>query len=105
MTKQEFLKRLGLSSEEFRDLMEKLVHFLERMNEPQRNAVLRSMPTVAQAATAFGPKITPDQLNKILKEILEGIDTIILGCHSIEVINPTPEGDVAANPPDPSNSD
>ena len=90
MTKREFLDQLGLSNEEFRDLIRKFVHFLEPMNEAQRDAVRRSMPTIAEAAKSFGPDVTQDSLGEMLVEILEGIDFVVLGCHSIRKMNRNP---------------
>jgi hypothetical protein len=90
MTKEEFLSRLGLSSHEFRELVRKFIHFLDRLTEAERAAVLRSMPTIAEAARSFGPDVTSDELGNILKEILEGIDIVALGCHSFGEMNPNP---------------
>jgi hypothetical protein len=90
MTKREFLDQLGLSSEEFRDLMQKFVYFLEPMNEAQRDAVRRSMPTITEAASSFGPNVTQERLGEILVEILEGIDFVVLGCHSFKTMNLNP---------------
>ena len=101
MTKQEFLDRLGLSSEEFRDLMQKFVYFLEPLNEAQRDAVRRSMPTIAEAARSSGPNVTPEQLGEILIGILEGIEFVVLGCHSIRVMNLNPRRSIAHQRPKP----
>lgn len=100
MTRQEFLDRLGLSSEEFRDLMQKFVYFLESLNEAQRDAVRRSMPTIAEAASSLGPNVTPEQLGEILREILKGIDFVVLGCHSINVMNLNPRRSIAPHQPE-----
>ncbi|HSY36477.1 MAG TPA: hypothetical protein VK814_12055 [Acidobacteriaceae bacterium] len=95
MTKREFLDQLGLSSEEFRDLMQKFVYFLEPLNEAQRDAVRRSMPTIAEAASSLGPDLTQDQLGEILIGILEGIDFVVLGCHSFKTMNINPGSSIA----------
>ncbi len=99
MRKQEFLDRLGLSSEEFRDLIQKFVYFLEPLNEAQKDAVRRSMPTIAEAARSLGPNVTPEQLGEILLEILEGIEFVVLGCHSIRVMNLNPRRSIAPHQP------
>lgn len=101
MTKREFLDQLGLSSEEFRDLIQRFVYFLEPMNEAQRNAVRRSMPTIAEAARSFGPKVTQERLGEILVEILDGIDFVVLGCHSIRMMNLNPGRSIAPPPHKP----
>jgi hypothetical protein len=105
MTKQEFLDKLGLGSGEFRDLMQQFIRFLEPLNEAQRNAVWRSMPTIAEAANSFGPDVTQDQLGEILVEILEGIDFVVLGCHFIRVMNPNPRSSSAPHPHKPEESE
>ncbi|MGD0648148.1 MAG: hypothetical protein ABR971_09160 [Acidobacteriaceae bacterium] len=95
MTRQEFLDEVGLSSEEFRDLIQKFVYFLEPLNEAQRDAIHRSLPTITEAARSMGPKVTPDRLGEILKEILEGIDYVMLNCHAIRVMNLDPRRSIA----------
>ncbi len=87
MTRQEFLDEVGLSSEEFRDLMQKFVYFLEPLSEAQRDAVHRSLPTIAEAARSLGPNVTQENLGEILRGILDGIDIVVLNCHAISVRN------------------
>jgi hypothetical protein len=105
MTKREFLDQLGLSSQEFRDLMQKFVYFLEPLNEVQRDAVRRSMPTITEAASSFGPDITQERLGEILREILEGIDFVVLGCHSIRKMNLSPGSSSAPHQHKPEESE
>jgi hypothetical protein len=101
MTKQEFLHELGLSREEFRDLMERFVYFLKPLNEAQRDAVRRSMPTISEASRSFGPHVDEVQLGEILVEILEGINFVVLGCHSFKVMNRNPGSSSAPHPHEP----
>jgi len=105
MTKREFLHELGLSSEEFRDLIQKFVYFLEPMNEAQRDAVRRSMPTITEAASSFGPDVSQERLGEILGEILEGIDFVVLGCHSIRKSNLSPGRSIAPHQHKPEESE
>ena len=60
MTRQEFLGEVGLSNDEFRDLIQKFVSFLEPLNEAQRDAIHRSLPTIAEAARSLGPDVTQE---------------------------------------------
>jgi len=95
MTKQEFLDEVGLSTHEFRDLIQKFVDFLEPLNEAQKDAIHRSLPTIAEAARSMGPNVTEQRLGEILGEILEGIDYVTLNCHSISVMNLDPRRSIA----------
>ena len=101
MTKQEFLNEVGLSNDEIRDLMQKFVCFLEPLSEAQRDAVHRSLPTIAEAARSFGPDVTRERLSEILKEILEGIDYVMLNCHAIRVMNLDPRRSIAPHQHEP----
>jgi len=95
MTRQEFLGEVGLSNDEFRDLIQKFVSFLEPLNEAQRDAIHRSLPTIAEAARSLGPDVTQERLGEVLKEILKGIDYVTLNCHAIQVMNLDPRRSVA----------
>lgn len=101
MTRRELLDQLGLTSDEFRDLMQKFVYFLEPMNEAQQDAVRRSMPTIAEAARSFGPRVNEEQLGEILREILRDIDVMVLGCHFIRVMNQNLQGSSAPHQSNP----
>ncbi len=95
MTKEEFLKQVGLSNDEFRDLLQKFVSFRDSLNPAQKDAVQRSMPTLSEAAKSFEPNITTEQLSEILKELLEGIDFDPVGCHGIESKSHNPRRAIA----------
>ncbi len=101
MTKQEFLDEVGLSNHEFRDLIQKFVHFLEPLSAAQRDAVHRSLPTIAEAARTLGPNVTQERLGEILKEILEGIDYVTLNCHAISIMNLDPRRSIAPHQHNP----
>ena len=88
MTHEEFLYQLGLSREEFRDLLQKFSYFLGTLNEAQKDAVRRSNPTIAEAARSFGPEVTPEELEKILAGMLDGIEFVLFGCFSGRLVNP-----------------
>jgi hypothetical protein len=101
VTKKEFLDHLRLSSEEFSDLMGKYVLFLESLNEAQREAVRRSMPSITETARSFGPKMTPEDLEKVLAGILGGIEFVMWGCFSGLERYPNAGRPVAPHPPKP----
>jgi hypothetical protein len=66
MTRDEMLKRMKLTDEEFKDLIHKFRNFNNSLNEHQREVVTRSLPTVAVAAKSFGPDVTAGELEKLL---------------------------------------
>ena len=69
MTQKQLLKLLGLTSEEFRDLLQKFADFQKSLNPAQRDAVERSMPTIAQARRSLGGDLTPEQLLDLVRKI------------------------------------
>ena len=62
MTHDEMLEALGMSHAELRDLLRKFDDFLKSLNEPQQNALRRSLPTHSEAIKAFGPGLNGDDL-------------------------------------------
>jgi hypothetical protein len=60
------LKKLGLTIEEFRDLIQKLDTLNKSLNPAQRAVIERSFPTAAAAATTFGQDVTAAQLQSLL---------------------------------------
>jgi hypothetical protein len=100
MTKQEFLEGLGLSSEEFRDLMQKFGDFVESLNEAQQGVVRRSMPTVAETSRSFGPKMTPKDLERVLAGLGDN-EFVMWGCFSGLERYPNPGRPIAPHPPKP----
>jgi len=101
VTKHEFLDQLGLSSEEFRDLLQKFSSFLGTLNEAQRDAVRRSNPSIAEAARTFGPEVTPAELEKILEGMLDGVEFVLFGCFSGRLVNPNLGRSIAPHQPKP----
>ncbi len=99
MTEQEFLDQLGLSREEFRDLLQKFRVFLETLNESQKDTVRRSNPTIAEAARSFRPEMTPVELEEILAGLLGRIDFVLFGCFSGERVNPNRGRSIDPKPP------
>jgi hypothetical protein len=66
MTRKEMLEKSGLTEDEFQDLVQKFVAFHHSLNTPQRDAIERSLPTVAEAAATFGPGVTAEHLGKAI---------------------------------------
>lgn len=55
MNRQEFLKELGLSQEEFQDLSQKFNAFFASLDKNQQAVVSRSLPSTADVLAALGP--------------------------------------------------
>jgi hypothetical protein len=71
MTRDEMLKRLGLSDEELKDLLHKFVKFHKSLNDHQKAVIERSLPTTAAAAKTFGPTVTPEHLEQLFGTSLD----------------------------------
>ena len=67
MTREEMLKRMGLSSDELSELLQKLGALYVSLNERQRAVLNRSLPTHSAAAKTFGASVTAADLQKLLK--------------------------------------
>ncbi len=68
MNQEEMLKELGLSREEFNDLLAKFRTFMASLDERQHATVRRSLPDMAEALASFGGDATPDDLRKLFEE-------------------------------------
>jgi hypothetical protein len=88
MTRNEMLKRLRLTSEEFKDLMQKLEKFHKSLNEPQRVVIERSLPGPAAAAATFGADVTVEQLQRLFAT--DATNTPVASGH-VAVLAPNPE--------------
>lgn len=66
MTHKEMLKRMGLTEEEFRDLLTKFRHFYDLLNANQKAVVTRSLPTLEAAARSFGPDVSVEDMQELL---------------------------------------
>ncbi len=67
MNPDEMLKELNLSRGELHELLAKFGAFLESLDERQRHAVRRSLPTLAEAVAAFGAEVDPAELLKLFE--------------------------------------
>jgi len=66
MTREEMLKKSGLTEEEFRELVHKFKSFHSSLNPAQRAAVDRWLPSAERIAASFGPALTKAMLAKNL---------------------------------------
>jgi hypothetical protein len=77
MNQEDMLKELGVSAAQLHDLLGKFHAFFASLDEPQRAAIRRSLPTVHEALLAFGPTVNEEDLLKLF-EGDAGKDPIIL---------------------------
>ena len=66
MTREEMLKKMGLTHEELKDYWQKLGKFHASLNPHQRVVLERSLPTYSAAAKTFGADVTAGDLEKIV---------------------------------------
>lgn len=62
MTREEMLKKSGLSEEDFKELIQKFRSFHSSLNPAQRAAVDRWLPSAERIAASFGPALTKEKL-------------------------------------------
>lgn len=62
MTREEMLKKSGLTEQEFKELVDKFKNFLSSLNSAQRAAVDRWLPSAERIAASFGPALTKAKL-------------------------------------------
>jgi len=67
MTHEEMLKKLGLTDQQFRDLLKKHSDFLNSLDPAQQAVIKRSTPTLAHAAASFGPGASETDVSDMLK--------------------------------------
>jgi hypothetical protein len=72
MTREEMLKKMGLTHEELKDYWQKLGHLHASLNDRQRAVLERSLPTYSAAAKTFGADVTAGDLQKIVKAEQQG---------------------------------
>lgn len=68
MTPDEMLRKLGVNHEQLHHLLQKFREFNEKLDEDQKKVVHRSLPTLAEAMTAFGPEVTKEELLKLFED-------------------------------------
>jgi hypothetical protein len=65
MDREEMLKQMGVTNEEFKDFLRKYHHFVKTLDAAQLDLLNRSLPTMREAITAFGPDVDPVELIKL----------------------------------------
>jgi predicted metal-binding transcription factor (methanogenesis marker protein 9) len=68
MTNEEMLAKMGISPEEFADLLKKHADFMMSLSSAQRAVVRASMPCFTAAAESFGPIATIADLQRLLED-------------------------------------
>jgi hypothetical protein len=67
MTKEEMLRKTGLTDQEYRELVHRFQHLLASLNPAQRAAVERWMPSATQIVRSFGSDLNTEQLAGIVE--------------------------------------
>lgn len=67
MTHEEMLKQLGLTDEQFHDLLQKYNNFLKSLDADQLAVMKSSEPPMAQAAASFGPGVSEAELRRLME--------------------------------------
>jgi hypothetical protein len=78
MKREELLKALGLSSEEFHDLLGKFNSFLNSLNKNQQEVMRRSLPTIGQALHALRPDVSEKDLEEFFRDEQENMPVTVL---------------------------
>src|ERR1700749_3711965 len=65
MTREEMLKRLGLTQAENDELMHKLATFLSSLTPKQKKVVLELMPRSSDVVKSFGPDLKIEDLQTL----------------------------------------
>lgn len=65
MTREEMLKRLGVTEAELRDFLHRFSQFAASLDPKQRAMLERSMPSMEEARKAFGPDVSEEDLLKL----------------------------------------
>jgi hypothetical protein len=66
MTRPEMLKKMDLTHEEHTDLMAKFEAFHSSLNANQQKVITRSVLTLEQARTTFGPSATVEDVASLV---------------------------------------
>lgn len=67
MTKEQMLRKAGLTEHEYRELVEKFQHYLASLNHAQRAAVHRWLPSATQIVQSFDSDLTKEELACIVE--------------------------------------
>jgi hypothetical protein len=99
MTQDEFLKRIGLTHEEFVDLVRKFNKFARSLSKTQMMAVEGSMLPLSDAARTFDPDLSENDFADIVDAMVKTVKpTPVMFIHWGAIFNPNPD-------PDPNSGD
>jgi hypothetical protein len=76
MNKEQMLQELGLTSDEFNDLLQKYASFANSLDPAQKAVVENSIPKLHEAAASFGPDVTPGDLESLFLGVTDVQPTI-----------------------------
>lgn len=82
MTRNEMLKKMDLSHEEHTDLMAKFEAFHASLNQNQQKVVTRSVLTLEQARTTFGPGATVGDVANLVGPVFAAANASCNGAHT-----------------------
>lgn len=72
MTRDEMLKRMGLTSDGLNDLLKQYREFHDKLKPEQQSVLKRSLPSLEDAAKSFGPDVTPKDLQDLFDPTSSG---------------------------------
>jgi hypothetical protein len=99
MTRDEMLKRMGLTDHEFRSLVEKFREFYGHLNPAQQAVVHHALPRFEQAIGLFGHDIKKTDVKMMLRTADDSGGGGGFGQNGINQITNGDSGD--GNPPTP----
>jgi hypothetical protein len=65
MTREEMLKKLGVTSVELHDFLSKYSSFVASLDVAQHTLISNSLPSMDQAMASFGPGVSADDLTRL----------------------------------------
>lgn len=92
MTRPEMLKKMNLSHEEHVDLMTKFEAFHASLNQNQQKVVTRSLITLEQARTTFGPGATVNDVANLVGSTFAASNSSCNGANTVPAPPPPAPG-------------
>jgi len=93
MTRAEMLKSMGLTEDEFRQLLVKFGVFYASLRPNQRAVVNRALPSLRRAARSLGRDVASEDLREMLKSPAECIGIFIEWDEVEEIISNKTDND------------
>ncbi len=92
MTRDEMLQKMNLSHEEHSDLMAKFEAFHASLNQNQQKVVTRSLMSLEQARTTFGPGATVEDVANLVGPAFAASNSSCNGANTVPAPRPGPPG-------------